>query len=151
MIIIVALTPTFATAKQDDLPDYTCALEFSGVVVGLFLECAGLGSENEVIEHRVVNDQGVEVVLKIPGRLSYEDVVLKRGITTDLEIWTWRQMVVDGDVVGARRDGSVVFYDQNSTEVARWNFVDAWPSKLHGSSDGIEEVTIVYLDIIRVN
>lgn len=151
IIMIGSLMPTMAMAKQEDGAGYLCALEFSGVVAGYFTECSGLGSENEVVEHRVVNEHGVEIVLKIPGRLHYGDLVLKRGMTSSLEIWNWRQMVVDGDFEGARKDGSVVLYDESSSEVARWNFEDAWPSKIRGSSDGIEEVTVAYRDLVRVN
>jgi len=43
----------------------------------------------------------------------------------------WRQDVVNGTVT--RRTGSVVLYDlANQTEVARWNFYNAWPSKWDG-------------------
>jgi phage tail-like protein len=150
-IIIGSFLPTQVMAKQEGDANYTCALELAGVAAGYFTECSGLGSENEVVEHKVVNEHGVEVVLKLPGRLRFGDLVLKRGITTSLDMWTWRQMVVDGDVSGARQDGSLVLYDQNSSEIARWNFEDAWPSKMRGSSGGIEEVTIVYSDIVRVN
>jgi len=138
-------------AKQEGGAGYACALELSGVVAGYFSECSGLGSENEIIEHRVVDEHGVEIIYKIPGRLRYDDLVLKRGMTTSLEFWNWRQLVVDGNYEDARQDGSLVLYDQNSSEVARWNFVGAWPAKIRGSSDGIEEVTVAYRDLVRVN
>ena len=41
------------------------------------------------------------------------------------------QQIIDEIVV--RKNGSVVVYDlANSTEVARWNFVNAWPTKWEG-------------------
>jgi phage tail-like protein len=47
-------------------------------------------------------------------------------------------------------------YDQTNTEVARWNFVNGWPSKLDGpslSSEGnevsVESLTIVHEGIVR--
>ena len=152
------MTITTDTSREDPLVGFHFAVEIQGQVTGYFTECSGLGSENETIEHKVVNSQGVEVVLKIPGRLKWENIVLKRGITSNMDIWTWRQMVVDGDVNGARSNGSVVMYDQSLSEVARWNFEQAWPVKVTGPSPkadsneiGVEELTIAHEFIQRVN
>jgi phage tail-like protein len=145
-------------AREDPLVGFHFAVEIQGVISGYFTECTGLGSENEVIEHKVVNESGVEVVLKIPGRLKWENIVLKRGITSNMDIWSWRKMVEDGNVTGARQDGSIVMYDQSLTEIARWNFENAWPLKVSGptpKSDGnevgLEELTISHEFIERVN
>jgi len=98
------------------------------------------------------------VVLKLPGRLKWENITLKRGITSNLDIWDWRKQVEDGDVTGSRRDGSIVMYDQELNEVARWNFERAWPLKVSGPSPkadsneiGIEELTIAHEYITRVS
>ncbi len=128
-----------------------------GKVTGYFSEVSGLGSEQEVIEHKVVNEKGVEVVMKIPGRLKWENIVLKRGITSDMQIWDWRKLVEDGHVGDARSDGSVTMYDQALTAVARWEFKRAWPVKVTGPSVksdsneiGVEELTLAHEYISRV-
>lgn len=133
------------------------ALDLAGKVEGFFTECTGLGSETETIEHKVVSPLGQEVVMKIPGRLKWENIVLKRGITSNMDIWAWRKQVEDGDVEGARLDGSIIMYDQTLAEVARWNFEKAWPSKVTGptpKSDGnevaMEELTITHEYIERI-
>jgi phage tail-like protein len=136
---------------DDPLISFQCALEIQGTIAGYFSECSNIGSETEVIEHKVVKE-GVEVVLKIPGRLKYNDITLKRGITASQEIWDWRQMVVEGNVSDARQNGSLVMYDQALTEVARWNFENAWPVSVTGStSSGVEELKIVHEGIERVD
>ena len=142
--------------REDPLVGFHFAVDMGGVVAGFFTECSGLGSEQEVIEHKVVNEKGLEVILKIPGRLKWDNIVLKRGITSNLDIWDWRKQVEDGDVDGARRDGSIVMYDQHLKEVARWNFERAWPLKVSGPSPkadsneiGIEELTIAHEYIKR--
>ena len=144
------------TAREDPLVGFHFALEVQGTINGYFTECSGIGSENEVITSNVVNEKGVEVVLKLPGRLKWGDVTLKRGITSSLDLWEWRQMVEEGNVTGARKDGSIVMFNQELTEVARWNFNQAWPSKITGpapKSDGneivVEEITIVHEYIKR--
>ncbi|MDQ4075383.1 MAG: phage tail protein [Chloroflexota bacterium] len=133
------------------------AIEMQGMVTGYFTECSGLGSEHEIIEHKVVDEKGREVVQKIPGRLKWQDITLKRGITDNMDIWNWRKQVEDGDIEAARCNGSVVMFDQSYTELARWNFENAWPSKVTGPSMksdsneiGIEEMTIVHEGLWRV-
>ncbi len=152
------MTTSVDTAREDPLVGFHFAVDLQGHVTGYFTECSGLGSETETIEHKVINEAGVEVVMKIPGRLKWENIVLKRGITSDMQIWEWRKLVENGDVAGARCDGSVVMYDQTLTEVARWNFQQAWPVKVTGPSVkadgneiGIEELTIAHEYIERVS
>jgi len=149
--------PAVDTEREDPLVGFHFALDFQGEVGGYFTECSGIGSENEVVVQNVVNEKGVEVVLKAPGRLKWGDITLKRGITTNLDLWVWRQKVEEGNVVGARKDGSIIMFDQSLAEVARWNFHNAWPSKISGpapKSDGnefsLEEMTIVHEYIVRV-
>jgi phage tail-like protein len=146
------------TAREDPLVGFHFAVEVQGQVTGYFTEVSGLGSETDVVEHKVVNEKGVEVVMKIPGRLKWENIVLKRGITTNMDIWTWRKMVEDGDVHSARSNGSIVMYDQTLSEAARWNFENGWPVKVTGPSVkadgndiGIEELTIAHEYIERVS
>jgi phage tail-like protein len=143
--------------REDPLVGCQFSLEVQGVVTGYFTEVSGLGSEHDVIEHKVVDESGHDMVMKIPGRLKWSDITLKRGITSNVDVWDWRTQVVDGDVEGARKNGSVVMYDQTYSEVARWNFVNAWPSKVTGPSlnagnneFGIEEMVIVHEGIERV-
>ena len=146
------------TSREDPLVSFHFAVEVQGKISGYFTEVSGLGSETEVIEHAVVNEKGVEVVLKIPGRLKWGDIELKRGITTNMDLWDWRREIENGEVNSARQNGSVVMYDQTLTEVARWNFDNGWPSKIDGptakSDDnavGVESMTIVHEGIRREN
>lgn len=143
---------------DDPLVSFNFALELSGAISGYFTEVSGLGSEHEIVEHKVMTENGNELVMKIPGRLKWEDISLKRGITASMDIWEWRKEVEDGQVDSARRNGSVVMFDQTGSEIARWNFENAWPSKVTGPSPkadsneiGVEEMTIVHEYIERVH
>ena len=117
----------------------------------------GAGPDKKSRKHRTSFLKGHEVILKVPGRLKWGDIVLKRGLTSNLDMWDWRKKVEDGDVSGARANGSIVMYDQTLTETARWNFNNAWPSKISGPSPkadsneiGVEELTLVHEYIARV-
>jgi phage tail-like protein len=144
--------------REDPLVGFHFAVEIQGVVKGFFTECSGLGSENDIIEHKVVTESGQEIVLKIPGRLKWENITLKRGITSSMDIWDWRKQVEDGKVDEARHDGSVTMFDQGLNPVARWEFKKGWPVKVTGpqpKSDsneiGVEELTIAHEYISRVS
>jgi len=144
------------TGRDDPLVGFHFALDVQGQVAGYFTEVSGIGSETEVIEQKVVNEKGVETVLKIPGRLKWGDITLKRGVTNNLQLWDWRKTVEDGKVKDARRNGSIIMYDQELKEQARWNFLQAWPSKISGpnpKSDSneimLEELTLVHEYITR--
>jgi phage tail-like protein len=144
--------------RKDPLAGFHYAIEIQGVISGFFTECDGIGSEHEVIEHKVVDSSGHAHVQKIPGRLKWENITLKRGITDNMDIWDWRELVVQGDVDEARHNGSIVMFDQSLEEVARWNFVNAWPVKVSGpavESDSnefaVEELVVAHEGLYREN
>lgn len=136
---------------EDPLLGFNFMLQLEGTVAGYFTECSGIGSEHEVVEHKVVDEQGHEIVRKIPGRLKWQDVSLKRGITSDLEIWSWRQNAVEGKMSDARKNCTITMMSRDYAPVAVWHFHNAWPSKVTGpnlkadsNEFGVEELTIVH-------
>ena len=143
--------------ESDPLVGFQFAVEVGGMITGYFTECSGIGSEHEIAEHKVVTEDGHEVVQKIPGRLKWNDVTLKRGITDNLQIWEWRQQVEEGKMSDARKNCSVLLFDRAMEVAARWDFVNAWPSKVSGpdvkadsNEFGIEELVLVHEGMKRV-
>ena len=67
-----------------------------------------------------INEKGIQVVLKVPGRLKWGDITLKRGLTSNMDLWKWRKMVEDGDVTKSRKNGSIIMFDQSLKPVAQW-------------------------------
>jgi phage tail-like protein len=139
------------TRETDPLNGFHFGLDVQGTLTGFFTEISGLGSENEVVEQKVVSDKGIQIIKKIPGRLKFTDVTLKRGVTSQMDIWQWRKMVEQGDTQGARKNATITMYDQSLKPVAEWNLENAWPLKVTGpslQSDsnalGIEEVVITF-------
>ena len=72
------------------------------------------------------------------------------------DVWDWRKKVEQGDVNGARMDGSIVMCGEHGEEIARWNFTSGWPRKASGptfnaqnNEIGIEELEIVHEGIVR--
>lgn len=134
----------------DPLIGFNFEIDVAGKAKGYFSEVSGISSENEVTEMKIVSGGYKEIIRKLPGRLKWGDITLKRGITANMDFWKWRQEVENGNVQQARANCTITMYDQAATPVAKWNLVSAWPSKLTGpsmstdsSAVGIEEVTLV--------
>jgi phage tail-like protein len=145
-------------ADPDPLVSAFFTIDFGGSVKGAFRECTGLGSENEVVEYKASGDKGKFVMKKVPGRMKWNNITLKRGITNAMDMWSWRKQVEEGKVEAARKNGSIVMYNQSNEAIARWDFVQAWPNKLTGPSAnatnnevGIEELEITHEGYTRVS
>jgi phage tail-like protein len=142
---------------KDPLASYTFALEIQGLTEATFREGSGFDSEQEVIESREVGKGGMVFIKKLPGALKWSNLVLRRGMTDSLDLWKWRKKVADGDIEGARMDGSVVVYNPKLQEVARYNFRRGWPCKWKGADlnataneVAIEELEIAHEGLERV-
>ncbi len=145
-------------AEKDPLVSAWFGVEFQGQVVGAFRECTGLGSENEVVEYKASGPKGEFIVKKVPGRLKWNNITLKRGITDAMDMWKWRKLVEQGKIRDARKNGSITMYNQQGDAVAKWNFINAWPSKLTGpganaanNEVAIEELELTHEGYERVN
>ena len=126
-------------------------VEIDGIARASFQECTGFDSTVEVKEYR---EGGDNVVRKLPAQTKYSNIQLKWGMTDDVELYEWHQRVADGNV--ERKNGSIVLLDRKGDEVARWDFVRAWPTKWDGpnlnaeSNDlAIEMVELVHEGIRR--
>jgi phage tail-like protein len=143
---------------EDPLVAFKYGLEIEGKLSGYFTQVSGIGSETEVVEHKIVSEKGETIIQKIPGRLAWNPVTLKRGVTSVLDIWNWRKDVVQGNIDKARTNCSIIAYSQDNKPLARWEFVRAWPSRVVGpemdsgsTNYMVEEVTIVHEGMERVS
>jgi len=136
-------------AEQDPLISAWFGVEFQGQVVGAFRECSGLGSENEVVESKASGPKGEFIIKKIPGRMKWNNITLKRGITDSMDMWKWRKMIEKGEIEQARKNGSIIMFNTSGKEIARWDVINAWPSKLNGPSANAtnNEVAIEELEL----
>ena len=97
---------------------------------------------------------GKLITRKRPGRTTFNDIVLKRGLSPNADLIEWHQKVVEGSV--ERTNGSIVIYDTAGIEVGRWNFERGWPSAwsasdLDAGADDvmIEELTICHEGLFK--
>ena len=114
--------------RIDPLPNFRFLVEIDGIQQAAFMECTGLGSHIEVVEYR----EGADplTVRKLPGRVSYPDIVLRWGVTSSRELYDWHLAIIKGQL--QRKNGSVVLLAADGAAKVRWNFFEAWPSKWDG-------------------
>ncbi|MBA3347151.1 MAG: phage tail protein [Actinobacteria bacterium] len=86
--------------------------------------------EIEVIEYREGADR-TNAARKLPGRVSYPRVVLRRGLAGRLELFDWWKAARDGQV--DRRNVRITLLDEARAPVQTWRLRNAWPTKLSSS------------------
>lgn len=82
----------------------------------------------DVVEYRSGSDR-VSQSRKLPGRLSYDNLILRRGVTGSLELYEWIRQIANGDIANGLRDVIIhLFSEDRSQPVLTWRFVRAWPA-----------------------
>ena len=137
------------TFTGDPTLSFHFELDLNGIS-GYFASVDGLGSESEMIEQKITDAQGLAINRRIPGRLTWGDITLKRGVTANIDFFEWMRAAV-ASPMSARRDGSIILYDAEKTEIARWNFEKAWPSKVSGPSFSADSSEVMMEEVILVH
>lgn len=133
--------------RVDPYGNFNFHVEIDGITRAAFHECSGLDSTIDVIEHREGGENTTP--RKLPGMTKYSNIVLKRGITDDTQLYDWHREWITGDPNAKRKNGSIVLLDRQGNEKVRWNFERAWPAKWTGPSLTAEgnDVAIEQLDL----
>lgn len=122
---ILFLVPGVEAA--DPKPSASFELTIPGLLAAKFHSVDGLSSESEIIEYR---DGSSGATLKIPGRVRYGDITLKRGVTSDGSLAAWRALAESETGAIERKNGTIVVFDKTGRPVARYSFSQGWPSKV---------------------
>jgi phage tail-like protein len=125
-----------------------------GIIQAGFSEVRIPDISADPIEYREGNE--IPTVRKIPG-LKHGNVVLKSGITKNsIDLYDWFKQVEDGNFKAARRNISIILFDEQGSEVTRWEFREAWLVKYDspdfnskGNEVAIETFEIAHEEIVR--
>jgi phage tail-like protein len=106
-----------------------------GLTIGAFTEVSGLSVLIEVEE--LAEGGQNQYTHRLPGRLKWPNLVLKRGITDSDNLFEWLQSCSGEGLNGAgnkvrRRNGAVTLLDAAGEPVRSWKFTDAYPVKWTG-------------------
>lgn len=110
-------------------------LTVSGVTIGAFTEVSGLAVQLDVEE--IVEGGNNESTLKVPGRLKWANLVLKRGVTNNNSLFEWLAACSGEGFEKAgrkisRRTGSVTLLDSHRQPARVWSFREAMPVRWTG-------------------
>lgn len=132
--------------RDDPFRSFNFLVEVDGVTTAGFSEVSGIMIETEPIEYRNGNEN--ITVRKLPGIQKFGNITLKRGFTQDNALWEWRKTVLDGKT--ERHSGSITLLNEAREATIRWNFREAWPSKLEGPTFNASnnEVAIETLELV---
>jgi len=124
---------------HDPLISQNFFLEIDGEVMSVLSSVSGLDIEVEVASIQQVGKMGkMQMVRTLGNQAKAPDITLTRMAPADSssdKLWKWFNDIRDkgmklGDRAGARKNGSIVIYDTSNVEASRFNFYNAWPSKI---------------------
>ena len=121
-------------------------VQIDGITKAGFREVSGLDAGTDAVDYR---EGDGTTMRKLAGLQKFSNITLKRGITTDQDLWKWRSMVMDGKIKDARKNGQIILIDDEGKEAAEWTFTDGWPTKWTGPTFNAtaNEVAIDTLEI----
>ena len=108
-------------------------VEIDGFARAGFMKAGPLEAEVKPVE---VWEGGALSPIKLPAKVTFGDITLERGATSDRDLYRWFVDVADA-VLNAgltdplyKRTLDIVQLDRAGTEVQRWRVVGAWPTKV---------------------
>jgi phage tail-like protein len=138
--------------SHDPLIAQNFCLEIDGEVVAFLSGVSGLDVEVEVATTQQVGKGGkMQMVRALGNQSKAPDISLTRMAPADAtgdKMWKWFNQVRDGgmklgDRAGGRKNGSIVLFGSDNSEIARFNFFNAWPTKIATDSLSADSNDIV--------
>lgn len=142
--------------RQDPYRQFRFRVEIDGIVQAGFSECTFSDTTTDVIEYREGDEP--PILRKLSGLTKYGNITLKWGLTDSMELYQWRQQVIETGAEGARKNMSIILIDEAGNEKARWDIFRAWPVKYDppdfnakGNEIAIETLEIAHEGFKRVS
>jgi phage tail-like protein len=129
-------------------------VEIDGLASAGFQKCSELSVEVANVQYY---EGGALIPNKSPGRLTFADVTLERGATSDKDLFDWLTQVADAAANAGlnepefKRNLDIVQQDRDGSTLRRWSLTGAWPVKFvagdwdnEADENVIESVTLTY-------
>jgi phage tail-like protein len=107
-------------------------VQIESIIVGGFSEVTGLEMEMEPESYEEGGVNGH--IHMLPGRISYPNLVLQRGLTDYQDLWQWVQGAMDEEtrLSDVRKTVTIVILDSQGNETWGWQCQNAYPVKWAG-------------------
>ena len=129
--------------------------EVDGLQIGAFQQVSGFSVEVDTSFEIKEGGQN-EFVHRLPGRMKWPNLVLKRGVTTEDNLFEWFRKSSGEGFAGennalTRTQAALALVDAQRTILRMWVFTDAFPVKWKGpefaadsSSIATEELEVAH-------
>lgn len=134
-------------------------IDFGSHLKGDVLSIDGVERKVEIVKQTQATNKGKSVVIHTAGNSNVSgEVTIKRHMTSDMSMWTWRKLVEEGKMKDARVHGTITLYDgsEEMKAVATWTLDNAWPSAISGpdmsakaNETAVETLTIQHEGLTR--
>jgi phage tail-like protein len=134
--------------RIDPFRGFNFRVEIIGLTVASFSEVSGLTSDSDSVDYREGTDP-VNHVRKLLCMDKYVPIGCKRGMTPDDSLWRWKARLAAG--ANERYNGSIVLMNEAHRDVMRWNFENAFVSKIDvsGFKASANEVAIESMELVH--
>lgn len=132
--------------RNDPYRGYNFAVQIDKVTVAGFRECSGLTFNTDAVDYREGTDKQLHV-RKLTGLRKFANIMLKRGITQNKDLWNWYKQILNGKA--DRRDGTIVLRNEEHQKVLSWHFtggfIAKWEGPMHNATNN--EVALESIEI----
>jgi phage tail-like protein len=135
--------------RTDPYRNFRFRVEIDGIQTAAFAEATIPDSTTDPVEYREGTD--ATTPRKLSAMTKYGNISLKKGLTDSLELYEWKKKVEQKGASGARKNISLILVDEEGNDKARWDVVEAWPTKYDASDFNAKgnEVVIETLDVVH--
>lgn len=135
--------------RTDPYRGFRFRVEIDGIQTAGFSEATIPDSTTDPVDYREGTDAPHQ--RKLSGLTKFGNISLKKGLTDSLELYNWHKQVAQSGAAKARKNFSLILVDEEGNDKARWDIVEAWPTKYSpsGFSAKGNEVMIETLEIVH--
>jgi phage tail-like protein len=135
--------------RIDPYRNFRFRVEIDGITTAAFSEATIPDSTTDPVDYREGTDPTYQ--RKLSGLTKFGNITLKKGLTDSMELYKWKKSVEEKGAMSARKNISLILVDEGGADKARWNIIEAWPTKYDPSdfSAKANEVVIESLELIH--
>jgi len=135
---------TRTAERVDPFATFKFCVEVEDIVEAEFTDCSGLEVTVDVFEYQ---EGGLnEYSHRLPGKIKYSNVTLKRGFATRNELYKWyeemKNNLLAGEKVAFRTVAIILRSTANHDEIMRWDLSEAFPVKWVGPAFKVGEAAV---------
>ncbi len=123
-------SPGKGSQDPDGVAEMRFTVSLPAITLGSFREVSGIGVEWETTDYAEGGNN--QFVHRLPVRLKYQNIVLKRGVTHQEALLQWLKDAHEQGVQKKRGALTITLKGPGGEDIRTWSFSDAFPVKWTG-------------------